>query len=127
MNKYLFQKSDAAAICKNCLNTSVRAGISAVAFKISYVCRCGELVRIEYNSSDIPTKEGMPALKDEDKVFCPVCSSLLFDIDKKSVRGFSFRVKCKCGGVFERQRSPLKRPRRIGTYAALDDDQNNFN
>lgn len=121
MNKYISQKSDAVAICKNCLNTPIRAGISAVAFKISYVCRCGELVRSEYNQNDISTQEGIPALNDGDKVFCPVCSSLLFDVDKKSIRGFSFRVKCTCGGIFERERTPQKRSRRIGTYASLED------
>lgn len=123
MNKYISRKSDVAVTCPNCLNIPVRAGISAVAFKISYVCRCGELVQIDYNSNDISAQEGMPALKDGDKVFCPVCSSLLFDIDRKSVRGFSFRVKCACGGAFERERVPMRRPRRIGTYASLDDVQ----
>lgn len=121
MNKYALQKSDAVTICKNCMNTPVRAGISAAAFKISYMCRCGELVRIDYNSNDISAQEGKPALKDGDKVFCPVCSSLLFEVDRKSIRGFSFRVKCTCGGVFEREMAPPKRPRRIGTYASLDD------
>ncbi len=123
MNKYVFRKSDAIAVCKNCLNTPVRAGISATAFKISYVCRCGELVRAEYNSNSLSNRKGVPALKDEDKVFCSVCSSLLFEVDKRSIRGFSFRVKCTCGGVFERERAPLKRPRRIGTYASIEDVQ----
>ncbi len=123
MNKYVSQKADAVAICKNCMNTPVWAGMSAIAFKISYVCRCGELVRTEYNSNDISVQEGMPALKDGDGVFCPICSSLLFNVDERSIRGFSFRVKCTCGGVFERQKAPMKRPRRIGTYASLDDVQ----
>lgn len=123
MNKYSSQKLDAVAICKNCLNTPVQAGISVVAFKISYVCRCGELVRIEHNSNSFAKRNGIPALTDGNKLFCPMCSSLLFEVDRKSIGGLSFRAKCACGEVVQRQRAPLKHPRKIGVYASLDDAQ----
>ncbi len=88
--------------CEKCNRTICRMGRYVKSFKLTFVCRCGEMGKAEFNSPKKKFVVGNMALMKENILVCPVCGEELCMFVPDSYMSMGFRIRCDCGAVYDK-------------------------
>lgn len=116
MSYTIQKKINERPFCKNCQDVSVKIGKGVSAFKLSYICKCGELVISEQNTGALKKQPEAVACKDGDSIICPACKSTLLSFREQDVHSLGFKVMCSCERVYDGYRTVNRVERNIGKF-----------
>lgn len=119
MNKIFADKSE-HIYCSNCLGRIATIENAAAAYRISYICKCGNFDNADRNAEEIEKETGAPLYNRDGNLVCPKCRSVLLVVEENSMRSFAFKIRCSCGAVYSERRDAPKSRRNLGVYAIND-------
>ena len=106
-------------MCNKCGNTMGVIGRDIKAYKLAFLCRCGNLSMFRWDKRQ-GVNEQTAVLK-YGAIECPSCGRFLLKPSFVSLTNFAFRITCRCGVTYDAYKSLEHKKRSLGKFASIED------